>query len=285
MSAAQVAPHRCHYTEPATASGPSQMTAAGMHGKVGHTPSRDVHEHTPSQAEGIKFGSQQQRQSSTTNPAAITCLLSAIPDCSPATAGMLIFFPACYAVAMWMRRMNGSCRRAWTGLPTILPPATNQHPISLWCIRESRQVVALATSGSLGALRPSRAGPIERRAAPPAPTLALCGRSRAGLERGRRAVSCIIRWLLNLLAGGLGAFLAGVLFNVESRASSVDTPGALRRKRAPFASAPGHICFADGSLSCNGSNRCARAMHRKFQTLYGVNPWKSLIRGFWALAI
>ena len=119
-------------------------------------------------------------------------------------------FPPCYAVAMWMRRMNGSCRRAWTGLPTILPPATNQHPISLWCIRESRQVVALATSGPLGALRPSRAGPIERRAAPPAPTLALCGRSRAGLERGRRAVSCIIRWLLNLLAGGLGAFLAGM---------------------------------------------------------------------------
>lgn len=33
----QVAPHRCHHTEPAAASGPSQMTVVGLHCKFGHT--------------------------------------------------------------------------------------------------------------------------------------------------------------------------------------------------------------------------------------------------------
>ena len=44
----QVAPHRCHHTEPAAISGPSQMIEPGLHVKVGHMSSRDVYDHAPS---------------------------------------------------------------------------------------------------------------------------------------------------------------------------------------------------------------------------------------------
>lgn len=162
--------------------------------------------------------------------------------------------------------MNGSCRRAWTGLPTFLPPAAiNHQPL---CIRESSQVVALGPLGPRGPHVPTRSSDVQE---PQAPTLASCGRSRAGLERGRLPVSCIIRWLLNLLTVGWCFPYWDVLWPqgvyLECRASSVDTPVALRHiselhlhqvrviYTLPMACCP-----------CSGSYRCARAMHRRFET-------------------
>jgi len=141
-------------------------------------------------------------------------------------------FPPCYAVAMWMRRMNGSCRRAWTGLPTILPPAP-------WGL------AALTCRPDRATCSTPSTHPRLMRTVPCRPRKGSTGsvmHNSLAIEPSCGWAGCFPCWDVLSLPGR-------VLFNVESRASSVDTPGALRRKRAPFASAPGHICFADGSLS------------------------------------
>lgn len=84
----QVAPHRCHHTEPAAASGPSQMTEAGLQFKVGHTYSLVTSMTTHRRSEVISLGrSSNDRAAPLTQPLLRAFLSAVIPYCFPATAG------------------------------------------------------------------------------------------------------------------------------------------------------------------------------------------------------
>lgn len=108
----------------------------GLHGKLGHTSSlvTSTTTHRRSWKGPITAGwiAEQRQQSSVTNPGATRRSLSSATDTLMLSRHhlVLIWLCCCCRWVRWMRRMNGSCRRAWTG-PCPNPTTRNQNPISL----------------------------------------------------------------------------------------------------------------------------------------------------------
>lgn len=168
-----------HCTEPAGCKWPVTNDRGGpaWPGRP-HVLSRDVHDHALSQWRcPITAGwiAEQRIQSSITNTGRCTPLSLARQQqhpyhSFPATVWVLICpYYRCRRVSC-MRRMNGSCKRAWTGLPTF-PPTRHQHPICpSACALGASQVVALGgILGPDGPHVPTRSSDVQGTRHPPSP--------------------------------------------------------------------------------------------------------------------